>query len=57
MDSGTLAVQYEYDPWGKVLSGTGSNTAIANLNPQHYRGYYYGNDTGLYYVSSRYYDP
>ncbi|MDO5765885.1 MAG: hypothetical protein Q4P84_09325 [Elusimicrobiales bacterium] len=49
MDSGTLAVQYGYDPWGKVLSDTGSNTAIANLNPQHYRSYYYDDDADLYY--------
>ena len=30
---------------------------IANANPYRYRGYFYDNETGLYYVSSRYYDP
>ena len=30
---------------------------IANVNPIRYRGYYYDTETGLYYVSSRYYDP
>lgn len=54
MDSGTLAVQYEYDPWGKVLSGTGSNTAIANLNPQHYRNYYYDNEIGCFINADTY---
>ncbi len=46
-----------YDPWGKVLSVTGSDTVIGNLNPFRYRGYYYDNETGLYYLQSRYYDP
>ena len=30
---------------------------ITNLNPFRYRGYYFDSDTGLYYISSRYYDP
>ena len=30
---------------------------IGNLNPFRYRGYYFDSDTGLYYISSRYYDP
>ena len=30
---------------------------IATINPIRYRGYYYDEETGLYYVSSRYYDP
>lgn len=54
---GTLIANYTYDPWGKVLSITGSNTAIGNLNPFRYRGYYYDSDIDLYYLQSRYYDP
>ena len=30
---------------------------LAELNPLRYRGYVYDQETGLYYVSSRYYDP
>ena len=30
---------------------------IGNLNPFRYRGYYFDSETGLYYISSRYYDP
>ena len=30
---------------------------IGNLNPFRYRGYYYDNETGYYYLNSRYYDP
>ena len=54
---GDLKVSYAYDPWGKVLSVTGSDTVIGNLNPFRYRGYYYDDETGLYYLQSRYYDP
>ncbi len=54
--SGTLVAQYTYDAWGKPNAPTG-DTEIGNLNPIRYRGYYYDSETGLYYVSSRYYDP
>ena len=30
---------------------------LGALNPLRYRGYVYDSETGLYYVSSRYYDP
>ncbi|MDO4381043.1 MAG: RHS repeat-associated core domain-containing protein, partial [Clostridia bacterium] len=39
------------------MSVTGSDTVIGNLNPFRYRGYYYDDETGLYYLQSRYYDP
>ena len=44
---------YEYDACGKVLT---ADTDIANQNPLRYRGYYYDNETGYYYLQSRYYD-
>ena len=56
-DWGNIIASYTYDPWGKVLSVTGSDTVIGNLNPFRYRGYYYDDETGLYYLQSRYYDP
>ncbi len=52
--SGASVAEYRYDAWGKVLSATGS---MAEINPIRYRGYYFDQETGLYYVSSRYYDP
>ena len=55
--SGVVVASYTYDPWGEVTSVSGSNLVIANLNPFRYRSYYYDDETGLYYVSSRYYDP
>jgi len=59
-----LLASYNYDPWGNVVSVTDSSgneitdtTHIAHINPIRYRSYYYDDETGLYYVSSRYYDP
>ena len=57
---GTVAGTYTYDAWGKgkiaSYDSLSDLTAMA-LNPFRYRGYYYDNETGFYYVSSRYYDP
>ena len=56
--SGNAVVRYSYDAWGKQLSCTGTMAAtLGTLNPLRYRGYVYDQETGLYYVSSRYYDP
>lgn len=52
--SGNAVATYEYDPYGKVISATGT---LAETNPIRYRGYYYDSETGLYYLQSRYYDP
>ena len=61
--TGALLANYKYDAWGNIVSVTDSNgeaitdpNHIANVNPIRYRGYYYDSETGLYYVSSRYYD-
>ncbi len=63
--NGDLIVRYEYDAWGKVIAETDANgnalTGTAKTwserNPFRYRGYVYDNETGLYYLQSRYYDP
>ena len=54
--NGTVVANYYYDAWGNITQITG-NTALAQTNPLRYRSYYYDSETGLYYVSSRYYDP
>lgn len=61
---GTVAANYEYDAWGKLLTVTnangstiGSSLHIGLMNPLRYRGYVYDDETGLYYLQSRYYDP
>ena len=55
---GNVVVSYEYDAWGKVSSVTGSLAdTLGTINPIRYRSYYYDNETGFYYLNSRYYDP
>ena len=56
--TGAEVVTYTYDEWGKILSVTGTLAGtIGQINPIRYRGYYYDNETGLYFLQSRYYDP
>ena len=61
--SGDLIATYEYDAWGNhkvyTANGTESTNAgfIGNINPFRYRGYYYDVETGLFWLSSRYYSP
>ncbi len=56
--NGTQVVEYTYNPWGEILSITGTMAeTIGQKNPLRYRGYYYDNETGFYYLRSRYYDP
>ena len=52
--NGHIVAQYTYDAWGYILSSGGN---LAEVNPLRYRGYYYDNETGFYYLQSRYYDP
>ncbi len=54
--SGNFVVNYTYDSWGKLLKVDG-NTELGYRNPLRYRGYIADDETGLYYVGSRYYDP
>ena len=54
---GNTAVTYTYDAWGNHSSYGSANSNLAFYNPLRYRGYVYDYETGLYYVSSRYYDP
>lgn len=56
----TNVVTYTYDAWGKQLGFTTLDSGYAGLmynNPLRYRGYCYDEDTGFYYLQSRYYDP
>ncbi|MBP3936392.1 MAG: RHS repeat protein [Clostridia bacterium] len=55
---GDLIASYEYDAWGNVISITDlTEFGIATINPIRYRGYYFDEETGWYYLQSRYYDP
>ena len=52
--TGTNVAKYRYDPYGNLVSSSG--TMAAN-NPLRYRGYYFDSESGFYYLQSRYYDP
>ena len=54
--SGTEVANYVYDAWGNIQSETGEPN-IRQLNPFRYRSYVYDEETGFYYLQSRYYDP
>ena len=57
-EAGNQAVEYKYYTWGAMRSTTGTlASTIGKLNPFRYRGYFYDDETKLYYVGSRYYDP
>ncbi len=56
--AGTWVVEYSYDVWGNIRNVFGSMAStLGQDNPIRYRGYYYDNETKLYYVLSRYYSP
>ena len=51
---GEVVAEYEYDAWGNITYQSGY---MAENNPFRYRGYYYDEETGFYYLQTRYYDP
>ncbi len=56
--SGTIKVNYEYDAWGNIVNITDNlGINLSDINPYRYRGYRYDNETGWYYLNSRYYNP
>jgi RHS repeat-associated protein len=50
--NGNVVNNYQYDEWGNILT---SNETISN--PFKYAGEVYDDETGLYYLRARYYDP
>lgn len=60
--NGLIMVEYQYDAWGRWLNQataakTSIGTTLLSLNPFLYKGYIYDNETGFYYLKSRYYSP
>ena len=55
---GNKVAGYDYDAWGNcTITSDTTDLLLARTNPIRYRGYYYDEETGLYWVSSRYYSP
>lgn len=52
--AGTVVAKFRYDSYGNIISSSGS---MADKVKFRYRGYYYDDETGFYYLQSRYYDP
>ena len=51
-------VTYEYDSWGMLKNiSDNSNINLGLINPFRYRSYYYDEETGFYYLNTRYYCP
>ena len=56
--NGAVVVEYRYDAWGRPTGTWGSLAeTLGRDNPFRYRGYVWDEETGLYYLCSRYYDP
>mgnify|MGYP005757996245 FL=1 len=55
-EAGTLVGKYNYNAFGECEIETDEG-GIAEKNPIRYRGYYYDEETGFYYLKTRYYDP
>ena len=57
-DYANAVAEYYYDAWGKQTGCYGvMSQTLGKLNPFLYRGYVYDEETGLYYLRSRYYNP
>ena len=54
-EDGQEKASYVYNAWGDILSQ--SEDELSSINPLRYRGYVYDEDTTLYYLQTRYYDP
>ncbi len=59
---GYLVGRYIYDEKGRLLGKVPNSNIkdaghILDINPLRYRGYYYDEETGFYYLHARYYDP
>ena len=57
-ENGNAVVSYGYDAWGAPLWSTGELAeTLGKVQPFRYRGYVFDEETGLYYLRSRYYNP
>lgn len=56
--NGNVVVKYDCDAFGNINSITGSKAdSLGKYNPFRYKGYYYDEESKMYYCKSRYYVP
>ena len=55
-NKGKVVSSYTYDAWGVCTIVSDNTGIIARVNPFRYRGYYFDQEIGVYYLQSRYYD-
>uniref|UniRef100_UPI000A741237 RHS repeat domain-containing protein n=1 Tax=Aneurinibacillus tyrosinisolvens TaxID=1443435 RepID=UPI000A741237 len=60
--NGVQVVTYSYDAFGNPVSSSGTATTgdgklLKTENPFRYASYFYDDETGMYYLNSRYYKP
>ncbi len=56
-NSSTVVASYKYDAWGTTQITNSTSANLGSLNPFRYRGYYQDDETGFYYLQTRFYDP
>ncbi len=54
--AGNTVAEYDYDPWGNLVSPEPSDSRVKG-QPIRYAGYVYDTEMKLYYLQARYYDP
>ena len=58
--TGTKLVSYAYGDFGEVtetIADIDEARLAAKVNPFKFKGYFFDNETGFYYLKSRYYSP
>ena len=56
-EGGVIRVKYSYSPYGEITITQGNDISIARENHFRFKCYYYDDETNLYYLESRYYNP
>ena len=57
-EEGKVVVKYDYTAYGEIVEVyDNTNYELSKINPFRYKGYYYDEETGWFWLSSRYYSP
>ena len=57
-EEGKVVVKYDYTAYGEIVEVyDNTNYELSKINPFRYKGYYYDEESKMYYVTCRYYNP